>query len=202
MKVLVFAKAPIPGQVKTRLAPVLGAAGAAELHRRLVRRTLRTATAAAVGAVELLGAPDARHGFFADCAREFGVALAAQGEGDLGQRMSRAFVRAAPAMLVGTDCPALKGEDLVAAAAALAAHDVVLVPAEDGGYVLVGLTAPRPALFEDIAWGASDVLARTRKRIRASGWTSRELDPRWDVDRPADLDRLAALDASLLAGLR
>jgi glycosyltransferase A (GT-A) superfamily protein (DUF2064 family) len=104
--------------------------------------------------------------------------------------------------LIGTDCPALTPGDLADAAAALARADVVLVPAEDGGYVLVGLAAPRPALFEGIAWGTSDVMRRTRERIAAGGWTSRELALRWDVDRPADLERVAALDATLLAGLR
>jgi hypothetical protein len=202
MKVVVFAKAPIPGHVKTRLAPALGAAGAAELHRRLVRRTLRTALAAGVGPVEICCAPDARHGFFADCAAEHGAALTAQGQGDLGARMSRAFDRAAPAVLVGCDCPVLTAEDIAAAARALDRADVVLAPAEDGGYVLIALRAPAPGVFAGIQWGTSDVLLRTRERIAALGLSVEELPPRWDVDRPADLDRVAALDAALLAGLR
>jgi hypothetical protein len=202
MRVVVFARAPIAGQVKTRLAPALGAAGAAELHRRLVRRTLRTAAAAGVGPLELCCTPDAGHGFFLDCAAEFGAALATQGEGDLGTRMARALARAAPALLVGTDCPALQADELVQAAAALGRHDVVLIPAEDGGYVLIGLGASRPALFENIEWGASDVLARTRKRIAAERCTALELAASWDVDRPADLERLATLDPALLEGLR
>jgi hypothetical protein len=202
MRVVVFAKAPVPGRVKTRLAAVLGAAGAAELHRRLVRRTLRTAVDAGVGPVELCGAPDARHGFFADCAAEFGVALAAQGDGDLGARMARVFDRAAPAVLIGADAPSIRAGDIRAAAQALDRHDVVVTPAEDGGYVLIGLRAARPALFAGIEWGAPDVLRRTRDRIAAEGCAALELAMRWDVDRPADLDRLDALDAGLLEGLR
>jgi rSAM/selenodomain-associated transferase 1 len=202
MKVVVFAKAPLAGHVKTRLAPALGAAGAAELHRRLVRRTLRTAIGADVGSVELCCAPDARHGFFADCAAEHGVELTAQGPGDVGERMARAFDRAAPAVLIGSDCPALESADIAAAARALDRADVALVPAEDGGYVLIALRAPAPGVFADIAWGASDVLLRTRARIAALGMSSAELASLWDVDRPADLERIAALDVALLEGLR
>ncbi len=202
MKVIVFAKAPVAGQVKSRLADTLGAEGAAELHRRLVRRTLRTAVAGGVGPVELCCAPDVHHGFFAECATEFGVALSAQGDGDLGERMSRAFERDAPALLVGCDCPAREPGDLVAAAEALARADAVVTPAADGGYVLIGLRVPAPELFADIAWGGADVMQRTRERAAALGLALHELPMTWDVDHAADLDRAAALDPALLAGLR
>ncbi len=201
MKVVVFAKAPIPGQVKTRLAAALGAAGAAELHRRLVRHTLEKALTAGVGPVELCCAPHARHGFFADCAAAYGVTLTEQGEGDLGARMSRVFERGAPAVLIGCDAPALTADDIAAAARALAAADVALTPAEDGGYMLIALRAPAPEIFADIEWGGSDVARRTRDRIAASGLTLHELPMRWDVDRAADLARLAEHDARLLEGL-
>ncbi len=101
--VIVFAKAPIAGQVKTRLIPALGGAGAAALHRVLVSRAVATALAAKLGPVELCCAPDASHSFFA-CME---VPLTAQGEGDLGARMHRALARSAPALLIGSDCPAL-----------------------------------------------------------------------------------------------
>lgn len=202
MKVIVFAKAPVAGQVKSRLAPVLGAEGAAELHRRLVLRTLQTALAADVGAVELCCAPDIHHGFFSECAGTFGVALAGQGDGDLGDRMSRAFERDAPALLVGCDCPAREPGEFVAAARALARVDAVVTPAEDGGYVLIGLRAPAPGLFRGITWGAVDVMRRTRERAGTLGLALHELPTSWDVDRAADLDRVAALDPALLAGLR
>jgi uncharacterized protein len=201
-KVVVFAKAPIAGQVKTRLASSLGGAGAAELHRRLVRRALATAIASGVGPVELCCAPDSGHGFFADCAAEFGVALTEQGAGDLGARMARVFERDAPALLIGCDAPALTADHLREAARALQAADVVLVPAEDGGYMLIGMRAAAAGLFVDIEWGAGDVARRTRLRAAALGLALHELPMCWDVDRPADLDRLAELDATLLAGLR
>ena len=187
-----FAKAPVPGTVKTRLARTLGPKGAAELHRRLVRRTLATAAAARVGPVVLACAPDARHGFFADCAAEFGATLEDQGDGDLGERMSRAFERHAPALLVGTDCPALAPEDLREGAAALGSHDLVLGPAEDGGYVLIGLRTGAPGVFEGVAWGTSNVLNRTLANAAELGLRVQELGLYWDVDRPADLQRIAA----------
>ena len=193
--ILVFAKAPIPGEVKTRLIPALGAAGAAELHERLVDRTLATAAAAATGPVELCCAPDALHPALAALARAHGATLAGQGPGDLGDRMREAFRRAltgAPAAIViGCDCPALTPEHLREAAAALAAgHDAVLAPAEDGGYVLIGLTHASDSLFDGIGWGGPTVMAATRERLAALGWRSQELATLWDVDRPADVARI------------
>jgi glycosyltransferase A (GT-A) superfamily protein (DUF2064 family) len=96
-------------------------------------------------------------------------------------------------LLIGTDCPALDVAALRAAAAALeAGDDAVLVPAEDGGYVLVGLARPVAALFDRIAWGSDRVMRESRERLRAAGLRWRELAPSWDVDRPEDLARLAA----------
>jgi rSAM/selenodomain-associated transferase 1 len=193
--VLVFAKAPVAGEAKTRLIPALGAAGAAALHERLVDRALATAVAAAVGPVELCCTPDDPHPALAALARMHGASLAAQGAGDLGARMNAAFRRAlagAPAAIViGCDCPALTPEHLRAAAAALAGGvDAVLAPAEDGGYVLIGLARGAPSLFERIAWGGPTVMAETRARLAALGLRWQELATLWDVDRPADLDRL------------
>ena len=189
--IIVFAKAPIPGEVKTRLIPVLGAAGAAALHERLVDRTLATVVAAALGPVELCCAPDATHPFLVSCARAHGAGLREQGSGDLGQRMHRAFARAPAAILVGCDCPALTPDYLGAAAASLAAgNDAVLGPAEDGGYVLIALTRAERSLFERVDWGGADVLETTRERLRGLRWRWRELATLWDVDRPGDLLRL------------
>ena len=195
ISVIVFAKAPRPGAVKTRLVPALGAAGAARLHERLVDRTLATVAAAGLGPFELCGDP-AGDPFLAACAAAHGARVTEQGPGDLGARMERAFARAlaaAPAVLgVGCDCPALAPAHLRAARAALAAgHDAVLVPAEDGGYVLIGLARMDSSLFGGIRWGGADVLAQTRARLAALGWRSLELDALWDIDRPEDLARLA-----------
>lgn len=193
--ILVFAKAPLAGSVKTRLVPVLGTRGAAALHARMVRHTLRTACAAGIGRVELWCAPSVDHAFFGRCAADFGVTLAAQEGADLGARMDHAFARAlmrGPAIAIGTDCPALTVADLCDAAAALreGVH-AVIAPAEDGGYVLIGLRRREPRLFSGIDWGSASVMAQTRARLAELGWTWCELAPRWDVDRPEDMTRLA-----------
>lgn len=191
VRIIVFAKAPVPGEAKTRLIPVLGAAGAARLHERLVERTLETARAAGVGPVELCCAPDAAHPFLAAVAARFGVALTEQGSGDLGDRMQRALAARLPAVLIGSDCPALTPEYLREAKAALAAgYDAVLGPAEDGGYVLVATRRSHPDAFAHIRWGGPHVMAEQRERFRAIGWRWTELATLWDVDRPEDVGRL------------
>lgn len=192
---IVFAKAPQPGAVKTRLIPVLGAAGAALLHERLVARTLRTAAAAAVGPVELCCAPDAAHPFLASSAAAHGVPLTGQGRGDLGERMHRAAARAltnaSGVILIGCDCPALTPQYMRTARAALdEGFDAGLGPAEDGGYVLLALARIDPALFDRIPWGGPDVMAITVARFAALRWRWRQLETLWDVDRPEDLMRL------------
>jgi rSAM/selenodomain-associated transferase 1 len=195
-RILVFAKAPTPGRVKTRLTSALGERAAAELHRQLVVRTLRTATAAAVGPVDLWCAPDAQDAFFVDCAEEFGLSLHDQAEGDLGMRMAHALEIAltdrAPALLIGSDCPALTAQYLRDAAAACSGDDhAVFGPAEDGGYVLIGLARIPPAhLFENMPWGSATVMQETRLRLEQLGWRWVEMPPLWDVDRPEDLPRL------------
>lgn len=198
-RVIVFAKAPTPGLVKTRLIPALGEAGAAELQRQLIERVLQMAAAAKLGPLELCCAPGTEDPFFASCAKRHGILLQAQGEGDLGLRMARALESAlaagSRALLIGCDCPALTAAYLRDAAAALAGGDeAVFGPAEDGGYVLVGLArAPAAHLFEEIAWGTSAVMQETRLRLTRANWRWRELPPLWDVDRPEDLPRLRQL---------
>jgi rSAM/selenodomain-associated transferase 1 len=197
----VFAKAPTPGRVKTRLIPALGASGAAKLQRQLIARTLRTAIAAGLGTPELWCAPDPVDPFFVACAKQHGLHLQPQGEGDLGTRMARALQSAlaagAPGLLIGCDCPALTPDYLRAAAAALAeGNDAVFGPAEDGGYVLIGAARSLPAqLFENIAWGTSTVMQATRARLARGNWRWRELALLWDLDRPEDLLRWRQLRA-------
>jgi len=200
---IVFAKAPRAGTVKTRLIPALGAEGAATLHRQLLHGTLVTVTNAGLGPVELHVAPDTSDAFLQDCARRFGVALAPQRGHDLGTRMCHAFdealARHARVILVGTDCPVLTEQHLRDADAALdpaqttqpirGGNDAVLIPAEDGGYALIGLRQCDARLFEGIAWGSDTVLAATRARLKALGWRWHELETLWDIDRPEDYRR-------------
>lgn len=198
---MIFAKAPAPGRVKTRLIPALGGTLAAALHRQLTERTLATALAAGLAEVELWCAPATDEAFFASCAKQHGVGLRAQGEGDLGVRMARALECALDdgqsALLIGSDCPALTPEYLREAALALGeGNDAVIGPAEDGGYVLIGLArGPAAPLFEDIAWGSATVMQQTRTRLAQLKWRWRELATLWDVDRPEDLLRLGQLRA-------
>jgi uncharacterized protein len=195
VQIAVFAKAPVPGAVKTRLMPALGARGAARLQRQLVLRTLATAAAAQIGPVTLWCAPDTRHRFFRALHQRAEVACVAQPGGDLGERMHAAFEHHCPrgaVLLVGTDCPALQPGHLREAARCLQhGADAVFQPAEDGGYVLVGLRRPQPQLFSGIGWGNADVMATTRSRARTLRFS--ELETLWDVDRPGDLARLQAL---------
>jgi uncharacterized protein len=193
MRVAVFAKAPVAGRVKTRLAPLLGEEGAAALHTRLVHHALVTAIDSGVGEVELWCTPDEAHPFFASCAALHRVRLRAQSGDDLGARMSHAFRSSLdegePLLLIGCDCPVLEAATLRAAAAALSSNDAVFVPAEDGGYVLVGLSKPAPQVFESMEWGAPSVMAQTRVRLSATRLRWEELEMHWDIDRPEDYAR-------------
>lgn len=192
-EVLVFAKAPVPGTVNTRLAPVLGADGAAELHRRLTRQSVATALRAGVGPVTLCCAPDTGHPFFRRLERRLGVSLQPQRGADLGERMAdaldRALKRRRAAILIGADCPELDADYLRSAARLLTreALPVVLGPALDGGYVLIGASRMDPSLFQGVPWGEAGVLSATRARLRALGWAFGELAVLADIDRPEDL---------------
>lgn len=192
--VIVMAKAPRPGYAKTRLIPALGAEGAAALAARLLEASVTQALAAGTAGVDLCCAPDAEHLAFAGLAQAQGLRLSAQGEGDLGARMARAFERhLAPgraALMIGTDAPALDAAMLQQAARALQDADAVFVPALDGGYALIGLRRAAPWLFGDMAWSTASVMADTRGRLRAAGLRHIELPPVADIDEPADLAHL------------
>jgi rSAM/selenodomain-associated transferase 1 len=190
--IAIMAKAPIPGTAKTRLIPTIGAHAAAVLQERLTERTVATALAANIGPVTLWCAPDPSHASFRETVAQHKVTLKRQPDGDLGARMLAAMIASSgPALVIGTDCPAFKPEDLRAAANALhAGADVVLIPANDGGYVLIGAGAAQPELFAGIAWGTAMVLAETRARISTLGLTCVELPPLWDVDTESGLARL------------
>lgn len=181
--IIVFAKAPLPGEAKTRLIPRLGAWRAARLQLRLTRHALAVAQAARCGPVELHLAR--RHSLFKRARLQRG--------GDLGARMAHAFCRARrAAILIGADCPSLEPTDIRKAMRYLrGGYDAVIAPAEDGGYALIGLRRLLPELFHGIEWGSERVYAQTARRLARYRW--RALRTVWDVDRPADLERLRAL---------
>ena len=195
---LVFAKEPVPGRVKTRLAATIGAAPAADVYRELAVATVaqagRARDAGVVRAVELWCAPDPDSAYFAQLAAAAGASRHPQSGGDLGARMAHAIAAALarhPAvLLIGTDCPALDVAYLAHAAALLAGQDAVLGPAEDGGYVLVGATRPLP--FAGVRWSSPHALADTEAAFAAAGLAWRTAPMLWDVDGPADLARWRA----------
>jgi hypothetical protein len=190
--VAILATAPIPGFAKTRLVPTIGAHAAAVLQERLTERTVATAFASGVGPVILCCEPDATHDSFLKMVARMKITLRPQPQGDLGVRMLAAMAgRAGPILLIGTDCPALTDAHLRSAASALHdGNDVVIVPAERGSCVLLGMRKAEPALFTNIAWGGSTALSETRARIVARRLTLVEHPPLWDVDAELDLARL------------
>lgn len=202
---LVFAKEPVPGQVKTRLAATVGAERAAAVYRELTAVTLAHAAQACregiVGRLELWCAPDARSPYFATLAAAHGATLHSQGDGDLGARMAAAITdalaRASAVLLVGTDCPTIDGEYLRCARAALADHDAVIGPAADGGYVLIGATCPLP--FSAVRWSTAHARDDTIAGFARASRRFASLPERWDVDDAAGLARWDAQRAATMA---
>lgn len=192
-RLILFARFPVAGKVKTRLIPALGAKGAAALHRRLVLRTLRTAHALCQSQnVEL----EIR--FAGDDANEMQHWLGDQWlcrpqcEDDLGQRMAGAFADSfregsTATVIIGSDCPSLTPEILAAAFESLKTNSVVFGPATDGGYYLIGLMRLVPEIFQGIAWGTETVLAQSLELLARNNYKPALLQPLDDLDRPEDV---------------
>lgn len=191
VRIVVFAKAPVTGQVKTRLIPSLGAQGAADLARRMLAQTLAQAEAAAVGPVELCVTPSPSNPVWRSLVAPPGVTWSDQGDGNLGSRMARAARRITATgeavLLIGTDCPALDAEHLKRAATALQQFDATIIPTADGGYVLLGLNRFHASLFDNIEWSTDSVARETRQRLAELDWSVRDAPPLHDIDEPADL---------------
>jgi rSAM/selenodomain-associated transferase 1 len=195
---LVFAKEPVPGKVKSRLAQAIGAEASARVYRDLLATTLAHGHAAwrsrVVDHLELWCASDGDIPFLRGIGTAFGATRYLQSAGDLGQRMAHAmrdaFTRASSLLLIGSDCPLLQPARLAEAAAALRTHDAVLVPAEDGGYVLVG--ARRELPLADVRWSTTHALADTVRGFVRAGIAHATLPACWDVD---DAEGLARFDA-------
>ena len=194
----VFVRNPVPGSVKTRLIPALGADGATRIYRHLLDHALDAAVACSADVtVWVDGTP------IADDLRtrleHRGLASAVQCPGDLGVRMQHAIGeglrRAERVVLIGSDCPEYSAAFIDAAFAALDERDVVVGPAVDGGYVLIGARGPCPALFDDMPWSTPHLLAATRARIARLGLRHAELAPLRDIDDVDDLAWFPALHA-------
>jgi rSAM/selenodomain-associated transferase 1 len=196
--IVVFCKAPIVGEVKTRLMPALSASEAAQAHITLTERLLTWLSASTLCPVHLWCSPDTDHAFFQRCATQYGVSLYSQCEGDLGVKMDQA-IQASLAefeqvLLVGSDCPSLSKPDLIQALSDLdSEQDVVLAPAEDGGYVMIGSKASQPALFTDMVWGTNQVFQSTVDRLNRMGLHFSTTPMQWDVDRFEDWQRFCQM---------
>jgi rSAM/selenodomain-associated transferase 1 len=212
-RLIVFARRPVLGRVKSRLAATLGAASALEAYRRLLGATIALAEASGADRLEMRLADDgpapdtpdtpdtSARPAVADLPAVLvtrGWTVSPQSGSDLGERMREALSQALSAgerpVLIGSDCPSLTPADIVAAFAALDRADAVFVPTEDGGYALVGLSAPAWTLFESISWSTARVADQTRQRAAEAGLRVEWLRTVWDVDVEADLRRWEAQD--------
>jgi len=197
-RLCIFTRAPQRGRVKTRLAQDLGESGALAAHIELVEGTLSRCAAGSDYRIDLSIAGEAADQSVVDSwISRYPIELTTQLGADLGARMQHALERSlakgALAVLIGSDCPDIDHDYVMAAFTALAEIDVVLGPAEDGGYGLIGLRRLAPELFSGIPWGSCDVLARTMEKAAMAGLTTRLLDEIYDVDTPADWQRYLAL---------
>lgn len=200
-RILIFCKAPVAGKVNTRLAPQLGEQGATALHEELAGRIIAECRRGASAPIELWCEPDTSHPFFAMLASSE-ECFAQQGD-DLGERMAFALSASlsrggvARAVLVGTDCPAIDVQYLEMALDKLSNHDVVIGPAEDGGYGLIGLTRAYPSLFAGMAWGSDSVCAETCRAINRQRLYWSLLPLLWDIDRPEDVARYRRMNRAI-----
>ena len=192
---MILARAPIPGRAKTRLIPALGPDGAALLQELFIRNTVEKAVAADIGPVVLWVTPDADHRVFDEYRVRSSTDLSLQPDGDLGFRMFTALDSTrGPALVIGTDCPALMPAHLQECADCLIRNDAVFIPAEDGGYVLGGMRSAHRTLFDDIPWSTPSVMAITRQRLETLEWQWEEPYILWDVDDTHDLERLSTIN--------
>jgi uncharacterized protein len=190
-RLVLFARYPTAGAAKTRLIPALGAEGAAALHRQLTERTL--------GILCQSGLPIELHYTGADAA-EFrqwlgnDVALVPQAQGDLTDRLLAALAPA-PVVFFGADTPDLDLGHIASAVSALHSNEVVIGPADDGGYYLIGMKRAKPELFANMPWSTEQVMPETLGRLAMQGIEPVLLETLHDCDRPEDLLRWPRLAA-------
>jgi rSAM/selenodomain-associated transferase 1 len=186
-RLVIFAREPLVGRVKTRLAGAIGHEAAAAIYAGLLDHTVATALEASPGAILSLAEPTE-----SEWASGVGLVSETQGGGDLGRRMAECFQRrftegAARVVIIGSDNPCVTPEHLAAAFGALDEMAVVLGPADDGGYWIVGQRTPGVDLFSGIPWSSPETLAATRRRLETLGVAWRELETLSDIDTIDDL---------------
>lgn len=193
-RIVQFAKRPQAGHVKTRLIPAIGAQGAYDLHQKLLQHTWQTLASAHIAPMELW-VDSAEFSPFFDTLDPLASRIEIQQGAHLGERMAntveQVLKRSDAVLIVGSDCPLLDGDYVDRALQSLyGGAEVVLGPASDGGYVLIGMRNPLPQVFDDIDWGSDQVLSQTRAHLSALNCHWQELTQLWDVDRPDDLAQL------------
>ena len=190
-RIVIFAKAPVPGKAKTRLIPALGEIGAARLAHRMLMQTVAEAIGAGLAIPELCVTPHPLDPEWQGFLPTEHLRVTDQGDGDLGERLARAAKRSIllreHVLLIGTDCPGMTRDRLRRAALELESHDAVIHPTHDGGYALLGLTKFDLSLFTGIAWSTATVARETMGRIAALGWSKHLGETLQDVDEPEDL---------------
>ena len=202
--IIIFAKYPAQNMAKTRLQPALGSNGAARMAQKLLLHSVEQAVATDY-VVELCVSPVPANPCWQVLDLPRTLQWTAQAEGDLGVRLLTASQQALnqyqKIVLVGTDCPSLTAQRIQAAVHQLDQHDVVMIPASDGGYVLLGFKHADESLFSNITWSVDSVAAVTQQRIAALGWTLAILEPLHDIDDPDDLQHLPSgwLDGHAIA---
>lgn len=195
VEIVQFAKEPILGNVKTRMQPALSQKESLVLHKSLLQDCCNTIYQAQLCRQSLWVGSSPTHRFFTDLIASRDIKIEQQQGSDLGARMFNAaetvLVQKKAVIIVGSDCPFFTNTYLEQAICELASgRDVVIGPASDGGYVLIGLSMIDALLFSKIEWGTDQVLSQTRERIQSLGITSSELPILDDIDRPEDLDKI------------
>ena len=187
----IFCKTPLLGEVKTRLVPKIGEQAALDLYVEMFGRLL-TALKETTFCLEFWITPSTDHAFF----DEYPVSRFQQSGTDLGARMSNALedglIRHEKVLLIGTDLPLIDASYIDLAVDRLGEKEVVLGPAEDGGYGLIGVSEKLPRIFSGVHWGTDDVLSRTCAQLNQQKLNYGMLPLIWDVDRPGDLPRYQA----------
>lgn len=189
---LVFAKSPEPGRVKTRLIPDIGTDAATSLYQELLKRTLETCINSNFIEKQLWLSGDTEHSFFKTYKKEESFKFKQQAGEDLGERMFNALESALSeydyGLIIGCDCPGLSADDLKFATVMLESDkDLVLGPAEDGGYYLIALKKNHIELFSDIEWGTDTVFSSTLLKAKELNLNTGLLMKRNDVDRVTDI---------------
>ncbi len=198
-RLIIFTRAPQAGKCKTRLIPMLGEQGAANLQRELIQNCVATLCTQPLCPTELWCSPDTDQPLFQSLAQDYPLSLHTQQGADLGERMYHAMAGgdSACTIIVGTDCPEMSRDYVVQAIETfITGKDAVIGPAEDGGYVLLALRQVDASLFQDIEWGTQGVLAQTAQKMTAAGLAWQAIATLWDLDEGEDLRRYQALKSA------